>query len=363
VSAFELEIDVRSTRGDFRLEADLLLSERHAALFGPSGCGKTTLLHMLAGITRPDAGRVRLNGRVLFDDRAGIMVPAEERGIGYVFQENRLFPHKDVRANLLFSPRAGSAGVSPDFEGVVEMLELGPLLKRRTDGLSGGEARRVALGRALLSAPRMLILDEPFTGLDQGLKSRLLPYLRRIREEAGVPMLIVSHAPAEILSLTEHVVMMAEGCVLGQGNFHDLLGDPRVFPVASALGLENLLKVRVASHDPERGVTRADLSGRELVLPQTDLEVGVDALVGIRPDEIILAREEVRGLSAQNVLEGRVEDLTAIRGGFMVRIDIGQPLRVEVTEMARRGLGLAPGAFVWVLAKTFSFRWQGALRR
>ena len=189
-----LTVDIEKTLGDFAVTAQFESESGATGLFGPSGAGKTTIVNMIAGLLRPDRGRIVLDGEVLFDEAARIAVPAWRRRIGYVFQEGRLFPHLSVKHNLDYGRWIGGHAADPAaFAHVVELLDIGPLLERRPGKLSGGERQRVAVGRALLMRPRLLLLDEPLASLDAGRKAEILPYLQRLRDEAKVPMVYVSH--------------------------------------------------------------------------------------------------------------------------------------------------------------------------
>lgn len=204
---------VRAPLGPFTLSVDASARARVTAVFGASGAGKTSLLEIVAGLRRPGGGRVLLNGRVLDDAAAGVHVPPRLRRIGYVPQDDTLFPHLSVAANLGYARAAPRSAL----DRVAEVLELGPLLARRPAGLSGGERRRVALGRALLASPELLLLDEPLTGLDAPLKERVLAHLRRVREEFGVPTLYVSHAPDEVFALADEVLVLEHGLLVLRG--------------------------------------------------------------------------------------------------------------------------------------------------
>jgi molybdate transport system ATP-binding protein len=206
-------VGVRAPLGPFTLAVDAAATARVTAVFGASGAGKTSLLEIVAGLRRPEAGRVLLNGRVLDDAAAGLHVPPRLRRVGYVPQDDTVFPHLTVQANLGYARAASPAAAAR----VVDVLELGPLLARRPAGLSGGERRRVALGRALLASPEILLLDEPLTGLDAPLKERVLAHLRRVREEFAVPTLYVSHAPDEVFALADEVLVLDRGSVALRG--------------------------------------------------------------------------------------------------------------------------------------------------
>ncbi len=202
-------------RSGFTLSVAFSADVRCLALFGESGAGKSTVLDAIAGLLTPARGRIVLDGRVLFDRAAGIDLPVAQREIGYVFQDGRLFPHLNARANLLYGARARRREPA-DFQAIVDLLNLTPLLTRRPDGLSGGERQRVAIGRALLSAPRILLLDEPLTGLHREARSSLLAHLRALKQALPVAMVMVSHQPDEVLALADEVVLIAAGEVAGK---------------------------------------------------------------------------------------------------------------------------------------------------
>jgi molybdate transport system ATP-binding protein len=209
-----LRVDVDKRLGAFSLSVKFEIAHGAGALYGSSGSGKTTVVNMVAGLLRPDRGRIEIDGDVLFDSEAGIDKPPHRRGIGYVFQEGRLFPHMSVRANLDYGRRmSGRRRDSAAFGRVVELLGIGHLLDRRPGGLSGGERQRIAIGRALLMQPRLLLLDEPLASLDSDRKAEIFPYLERLRDEAGVPMIYVSHSPEEIRRIATVVVLLDEGRV------------------------------------------------------------------------------------------------------------------------------------------------------
>ena len=348
-----LSIDILLTEGGFHLEVDAVLDNRVTGIMGPSGAGKTTLLEALAGLRRPDAGRLMLGNRILFDSEKGIDLPAEDRRLGIVFQEPRLFPHLTVRRNLLYGDRGGIP-----LQHVAQTLDIAPLLDRYPAHLSGGEQQRVALGRALLSAPEILLLDEPVAALDQGLKNRVLPFLSGIQAEWGIPALFVSHALPEILELTDQILVLDRGCLLAHGEVYSCLGSRGVLEMAHVLGIENLLTVQVESSDASAGVLRARLGAQQVVLPFREVIPGTTCRIGIRPEDVILSRRPVEGLSARNSLHGTVVDIQDAGGPLLVHVDIGNPMRVEVTREAVEDLGLDAGVKVWCHMKTSAFRWR-----
>jgi molybdate transport system ATP-binding protein len=213
-----LALDVEKRLGDFTLTAKFEVAGGATALFGPSGAGKTSIANLIAGLLTPDRGRIVLDGAVLFDAASRTDVPTHRRRVGYVFQEGRLFPHMSVRRNLDYGRwMSGLAHDDAEAGRIVEMLDIGHLLDRRPGKLSGGERQRIAIGRALLMRPRLLLLDEPLASLDAGRKQEILPYLLRLRDDAKVPMLYVSHNAAEIVRIATQVVRIEEGRVVAQG--------------------------------------------------------------------------------------------------------------------------------------------------
>jgi molybdate transport system ATP-binding protein len=226
-----LEIALRHRLGAFSLDLAFSSEAGVIALFGPSGSGKTSVVNAIAGLLRPDSGRVVVEGTTLVDTKAGLFVPPHKRRVGLVFQDARLFPHLTVRQNLVFgrwfTPRAERTG---DLDHVVSLLGIGHLLKRRPAGLSGGERQRVAIGRALLASPRLLVLDEPLASLDEARKQEILPYLERLRDEAGVPIVYVSHSREEVARLAGEVVLLEEGRIVGRGTPGEVLRAPSLPP-------------------------------------------------------------------------------------------------------------------------------------
>lgn len=222
-----LAVDVQKQLGDFFLSAKFETEHGVTALFGASGSGKTSLVNMIAGLLKPDRGRITIDGDVMFDSSAGVNVPPHRRGVGYVFQEGRLFPHMNVRSNLDYG--RWMSGLKPDqaaFDRVVNLLGVGHLLNRRPGGLSGGERQRIAIGRALLMQPRLLLLDEPLASLDAARKAEIFPYLERLRDEGHVPMIYVSHSPEEIRRIASIIVRLDGGLVRAVGG-HAALEDAR----------------------------------------------------------------------------------------------------------------------------------------
>ncbi len=343
-----LSVSVRVARGGFRLDARFEASGPAVALLGPSGAGKTTLLLAIAGLLRPEAGRIVLDGRVLFSSREGIDLPPERRRVGLVFQEGLLFPHLSVRANLRYGWGGPAAG--PDPEAVARLLDLGPLLGRRPAGLSGGERQRVAIGRALLAGPRLLLLDEPLAGLDEGLRRRVLGHLVAVRG-AGVPLLHVTHVVPEALALAEEVVVLDGGQVLATGPFARVLAEPGVLPVARRLGLANLLAAEIAGTDPATGDLLARTAAGDLRLREPGLAPGARCYLSLPAGALTLRRSEPDPADGRDVLRGRIRSVE--RTGEMVLVTVagGCLLTLAVPPGEAERLGLSPGLPVACLAE------------
>jgi len=330
------------------------------ALFGRSGAGKSTVVNAVAGLLRPDAGRIALDGRVLTDTEARIHVPAHRRRIGYVFQDGRLFPHLTVRQNLLygrfFAPR-DAAG--PALGPIAELLGIGALLHRRPATLSGGERSRVALGRAILSAPRALLMDEPFAALDEARKVEILPYLERLRDETGLPILYVSHSLAEVARLATTTVLLSNGRVVAAGPTAAILGDPGTASVLGAHEAGGVIAVRVAGDDAD-GLTRLETGAGPIWLPRIDAAPGRVLHLRILAQDVMLARDAPRAISALNVLPVTLAALRPEGAAVIVQLDLdGQKLLSRVTARSSRVLGLRPGLRLHAVIKTAAIAAEG----
>ncbi len=316
------------------------------ALFGRSGSGKTTVANVVAGLLRPDGGRVAVEDKALFDTASRYWLPPHKRRIGYVFQEGRLFPHLTVRKNLEFGGRfSGTFGQTADFDHVPELLGIENLLDRRPGNLSGGEKQRVAIGRALLSSPRLLVMDEPLASLDNTRKAEILPYLARLRDETKVPILYVSHSVAEVARLATTVVMLADGRVTDMGPSARVLSDPAVAPTLGVREAGAVIKAKVADHHPD-GLTELIISGGRLFLPTIESASGAHINVRIHAQDIVLSREKPPALSALNVLEVVITALRQGSGpGVMVQLKCGNDvLLARLPRRAAEILDLTVGA-------------------
>ena len=352
-----LRLQLRRQLAEFALDIEIECRYPVTAVFGPSGSGKTSLLNAVAGLLRPDAGEIAIDGVLLFSSVNNIDLAPEKRGVGYVFQDDLLFPHLSVEENLRYGHDLLPA-VARRFEPVhiVDLLEIGALLSRRPGNLSGGERQRVALGRALLSSPRLLLMDEPLAALDQGLKSRIIPYLRHVRDELEIPILYVSHSVAEILELTGQVVVLDRGQIVSHGDFFKVATHPGVLPLVEEHGFENVLAVEIVATDQRRGICEVECLGQALKIPHCNRPAGDKLFVGIRADDIILARNRPEGLSVRNALRGTISEIADFGGKQLIYVDVGRRLAVKTTLEAVEELGLVVGDTVYCLVKTHSIR-------
>jgi molybdate transport system ATP-binding protein len=353
-----LSVAVQHRFGEFVLDAAFEGGAGLTALFGRSGAGKTSLINAIAGLLRPDRGHIALDGEALTDTARDIFVPARRRRVGYVFQEGRLFPHLTVRQNLLygrwFAPGRGGPG---EFDQVVELLGIGALLQRQPGNLSGGEKQRVAIGRALLARPRLLVMDEPLASLDEERKAEILPYIERLRDEMGVPIVYVSHQIAEVTRLATTMVVLSEGRVAAVGPPAAIMGRIDLFPLTGRAEAGAILATRVAGHDPAFGLTTLRAAAGELRVPHLDLPVGAALRVRIRARDVMIALAPPAGLSALNILPGSVAEIGQADGAIVeLRLDCaGEALVARLTRRSVETLGLAPGRQVYAVIKSIAF--------
>jgi molybdate transport system ATP-binding protein len=355
---------VRHRFGAFSLDAAFDSAGGLTALFGRSGAGKTSLIKAIAGLFRPEHAQIAVDGEGLTDSERGVFVPTRRRRIGYVFQEGRLFPHLTVRQNLLygrwFAPpmdkrTGGRAGGEVDH--VVDLLGLAALLGRRPANLSGGEKQRVAIGRALLSRPRLLVMDEPLASLDEARKAEILPYIERLRDDSAVPIVYVSHAIAEVTRLATTMVVLSEGRVAAVGPTAAIMGRLDLFPLTGRAEAGAILATRVAGHDREFGLTVLRADAGELRVPHLDLPAGTSLRVRIRARDVMIALAPPEALSALNVLPGIVAEIGHADGPIVdIRLDCaGEALIARLTRRSVETLGLVPGRPVYAVIKSIAF--------
>jgi molybdate transport system ATP-binding protein len=341
----------------FQLQIQETFAPGFTVLFGPSGAGKSTLLDCIAGLTKPDSGKIQFGGEVFFDAARNVVLPPQKRGIGYVFQSLALFPHLSVEENVGY----GISRLAPEerarrIEQTLNAFHIARLRGRRPGELSGGEKQRVALARSVITNPRVLLLDEPLTGLDAGLRLAILEDLRSWNAEHRVPILYVTHNREEVDAIAERVVTIVDGRVRETGSPRDVLDAPRSLGLAQAAGFENVLTGRVVEHRPDDGLMRVALAGSEseLEVPLGTAKVGDTVQVAIRAGDILLATELPFGLSARNILPGTIAALETRGTVVSVQVNAGAKFVVHVTPGAARSLELAAGSVVWLVIKTHS---------
>jgi molybdate transport system ATP-binding protein len=363
-----LSVNMAKKLGVFNINIETRFDAPITGVFGPSGAGKSTLLQIVTGLMRPDKGRIVLDDEVLFDSNLGVHVPAHRRRIGLMFQDDRLFPHYSVRRNLEYGYRripSRTRRFHPN--DVIELLEIGPLLERRTCQLSGGEKQRIALGRAILGSPRMLLLDEPLSALDARLKEQILPFLQRACMELAIPAVIISHQLEDILSLTDHLLLLDAGRKLKQGPYRELLTDRDALVAMHHQGLMNVLPLLCINYLHREGMSvyqpayppshKAATGARAIKGPlEESFHIGQPVQVMLRPQDIALALAPVEYISMQNQLPGCVERVIVMKGRTMCLVNAGLPLLVEITHLSQRDFDIHVGQRVWCLFKAQSLR-------
>lgn len=350
-----LSVDIRHRLGTLDLQISFTAPGGVTALFGRSGTGKTTVIHAVAGLLTPDSGRIELDGKPVFDTRSGLAVPAHKRRVGYVFQDGRLFPHLSVRQNLTYGERFARAKPRASLAEVSELLGISDLLERRPGGLSGGEKQRVAIGRALLSRPRILLMDEPLAALDSARKAEILPFLERLRDHTDIPILYVSHSVAEVARLATTVVVLEGGRVARSGPAEQVLSDPDMVRQLGVREAGAVLPATVAMHHDD-GLTELSVSGGRLFLPEMETAPGTATRVRVLAHDVILSRTVPHGLSALNILSATILALRDGHGpGVIVQMQCGEDrLLARITRRSADAMALKPGDHIHAVIKSVS---------
>ena len=351
-----ISVDAAVKLGDFALDIAFENDDGITALFGRSGSGKSTTINLIAGLARPDRGRIVLDGRILVDTATGVYVPNHQRRVGLVFQDSQLFPHLSVRQNLLFGRWfAPSEQRRIAFEPVVATLGIGPLLARKPAALSGGEKQRVALGRALLASPRVLLMDEPLASLDQERKLEILPLIERLRDEFRIPIVYVSHSVEEVGRLASRVVVLEAGRVVAVGGVEEVLGAGLSAAGISRFARSSVIAGKLTSIDEPYGLTEIAHPAGTIWLVGRAGPIGREARVIIKSTDITLARSRVDAMSVRTTLSGKVAGIDSDDGpiaGVNIALDGHGRLYALATRKAIDELGLAPGDKVFALVKT-----------
>ncbi len=358
-----LEVDLSLPLDLFTLKVAFSTVAKVTGIFGASGSGKSTLIESVAGLRRRVEGRIRFGEETWQNSSNRLFVKPEHRGIGYVPQDNLLFPHKNVEANLLAgSSRARMTDNSGHgtLDIVLKVLRLEPLLKRRVGTLSGGETQRVALGRALCSGPQLLLLDEPLASLDLAHRHEILPFLQRICEQFELPILMVSHDPIEVQALCDDLIVLREGEVIARGDPRSVLTKPEVFPMALNEGFQNIFKGRIKEQFLETAtvVLGSESDGVEIVTPAPTGQIGDPLLVSIPSNDIMVATTKPENLSARNVIPAVVEEIQSIGNSRVISSRVAEkvPLfTIELTADSIEKLDIRAERRIFLIIKTTSF--------
>ncbi|CZT33240.1 molybdenum ABC transporter ATP-binding protein [Rhizobium sp. 9140] len=354
-----LDVSVRHRLDAFSLDIAFTAEGGITALFGRSGSGKTSLIRILAGLIRPDDGHVRLDGETILDTASRTVIPPHRRRFATVFQEGRLFPHLSVRQNLLYGRWFSKAPDTReererDIARIVELLGIAPLLARPTTNLSGGEKQRVAIGRALLARPRLLLMDEPLAALDEARKAEILPYLQRLRDETDIPVLYVSHSVTEVTQLADRVLMIENGRLTASGTASQMLSLPGSSGAISRREAGTVIEATVAQHQPDPRIVKVAAGSLTLWLAGTERRPGKHLRLRIAARDVMLATRKPDGLSALNIIEGVV---TGMEPAGHDQVDValdcaGTRLTARITSVSADMLGLSAGMAVHAVIKT-----------
>ena len=346
-----LAADFTLERGGFTLDINCEITQQITGIFGPSGAGKSTFLHVLAGLTKADHGYVRILDRHVFNSNEKIELPPEKRKIGFVFQENRLFPHLSVRQNLRYGINGKNENIR--LTDVAELLKITDILDKKTPQISGGQAQRVAIGRAILSGPDILFLDEPFSALEKNLRQHIISLLIPLIQKYNIPMLVISHDISDLLMLTDELLILKSGKCVGQGNYYELVAQEETSHELIKSGLMNTIELKKESTDRKKGIII--LSGNDhKIYAESQLSDNLhDSTVNVflRPEDITLALHKIEDISMQNQIEGIIERLIVTDNKVLCIVDHGFRLIAEVTLATKEKMDLKQGAKIWSLFK------------
>lgn len=352
-----LKAKIKKAFDSFVLDLNIEVEPAFTALFGPSGSGKTTTLNIITGLLKPDGGEITMDGRVLFSKEKKINLPPQKRNLGYVFQENRLFPHLSVEQNLYFGFKKTPSELRKFyFNEIIEVCGLVELLRRMPWELSGGEKQRVALARALLASPEYLLMDEPLAALDLPAKLAFLKFLKDIHKKYSLPIIYVSHDLSSVLNFADRVILIRDGKNIAYGPPYAMLDKMSAQPLLAHEDVPNLLEAQIRSLQPAKGLTLAEVGHLTFVLPFLNVKEGEKILLNIPASEIILAKEEPRALSASNVFAGKIHRIHHLGERILVDVDTGEHFTVEIVPATVERLELKVGDEVFLIIKASSFR-------
>jgi molybdate transport system ATP-binding protein len=361
LAIMNLSLDLQKRlSANFALDVKFSIPEGITMLFGASGSGKTTLLRCIAGLLRPESGRITIGDEILFDSKARLNIPVRERRIGFLFQNLALFPHLNVIRNIEYGldGRSRTEAQQQRIENVVRMFGISGLRNQKPNDISGGERQRVALARALVTEPRVLMLDEPLSALDYPTQSKIIQDLRAWNAAQQIPILYVTHSQREVFALGDRVVLLQDGKILSQGTPQDVLEAPAYESIAQLAGFENIFDAIVLSLNVDSGTMLCRLDGAktEVEVPLSRAEVDSKIRIAIRAGDILIAGEFPRALSARNVLPARIVSLRRESAMVIAEMDAGRIFEVHLTPGAMESLDLRPAGQVWLVIKTHSWR-------
>ena len=353
-----IDVAIEQWLGSFRLDVAFAADVAVLGLFGRSGAGKSSVVNAIAGIARPQRGHIRIGDDLLFDSARGIDLPPEQRRIGYVFQDSLLFPHLDVESNLLYGQRHRRRSEHFIEPGrVIDVLGLRGLLGQAPRTLSGGERQRVAIGRALLAQPRILLMDEPLASLDVPRRTEILDYVERLRDAFRIPIVYVSHSVPEITRIADAVVVLSEGRCLAVGSVEEVMGRTDLKPSTGRYEAGAVFDTVVASHDEAHQLTTLAFDGGELLVPRVEAPAGHRVRTRIRARDVSLATSRPEQISILNVLHGRVASISDETGPIVeVEVAVGSArVTARITRRSLEQLGIAVDREVYALVKAVSF--------
>ncbi len=353
-----LKVKLNHRLGDFRLDAEFEADGNSiTGLFGKSGAGKSSLINMVAGLVSPDCGYISIGKDVLFDAKKGINLPAEKRRIGYIFQDSRLFPHMNVRANLTYgmtgsSSGGGSSNEEMSFDRVVDLLGIASLLDRRPKNLSGGEKQRIAIGRALLSNPRLLLMDEPLASIDVQRRNEILPFIERLRDEIGMMVIYVSHAIEEVIHLADKMVLLSNGRIAATGGVEEIMSRLDLHPLTGRFDTGAVLSTTFSRYDDVFDIGELAFGGGTFRVTGVNLPAGTPLRAHVRARDVSLMLARPEGTSILNVFEGAITEIRDDGGSQIdILMDIGAPLIARITRKSFTDLELSEDKTVFALIK------------
>ena len=353
-----LSVDIILKKSGFSLDITCDIENQITGIFGPSGAGKTTFLRLINGLEVPDYGRISIQNRKVFDTEKKINISPEKRNIGYVFQDGKLFPHMNVAQNL----RYGVKGTlrKQEFDEIIDLLQISEHLDKKISQISGGQAQRVAIGRALLASPDILMLDEPFSSLDKNLRHHVISLLKPLVKKFNIPLLVVSHDLSDLLMLSDRLLIIKDGKCAGVGSYLDLISLGEAFAAMNRSGLINTVELRLDRLDPEKGLMLLSKGEQRIFAETPTAKMGNhnNEMLNffLRPEDITLALHKIKDISIQNQIEGVIQKIIISENKILCVIDHGFKLIAEVTLATQQNMNLREGTRIWSLFKAAALK-------